>query len=210
LHRQPYKFVVFTEEQKELCKNYHKNLNQFKNYKFIVVSKGEIKRLPNIKSIKMFAKIEQKPSDLKLFQKIATAAMYHKELEKFNIITDNIENTVIESFSNDLQGSFNKLKTYVKEYKGSYGEVEALIAKALETNDIDLTLQAEYQQLKEFNEKFGFIQFMKCNRYNKDKFIKELNLQLLMRKLHKPEQFENFQICITEPKKEEVLVEEEI
>lgn len=158
----------------------------------------------------MFAKIEQRTSNLKLFSQIATSAMYARELDKFENITYNLDDTILKQFSHNLSENIDKLKKYTKKYEGNYGDSEIIIQKAIDCGDIDLTLDAEYQQLKQFNDKFGFIRFMKCKNYDKQDFIKELNTQLLMRKKCSNMDFDMFEICVKEKKQEETILETEV
>lgn len=205
LHQLKYDLLIFQEEDKEIAKEFHSELKKFSNYKCVFISKGEIKKLPNTKKFKMFAKIKQKPQELKLFSKIATALLYDKELQLYNSITYNLEDTLLENISDNLYESLKTIKEYVNKYEGDYNNnVKIILEKAYETNDFDLTYESEYQSLKRFNEKFSFLKFMKCDRYDKEGFNKEINKQLLMRRICNPDSYPEFSICISESKNVEM------
>jgi len=189
-------YIIFDESRKELCLQIHSLINKhsLNGYKCVYITPNEIKKLPNTNKFIMFAKIEKKPSDLKLFKKIATAMLYDEALEKCNYILnfqDDIK--LLKSFNENLHDAYKTLKKYVNTYNIPF--LSEVVEEAIKTNNIDLTYNEEYKKIEKFNKMFGFLRYYK-NQKNDELFLKEINLQLLMRKKHFPELYEELDIIV--------------
>lgn len=196
IHRQPYKFIVFNEEDKNLALSFTKNV-KVRNHLFVHITKGELKKLPNTKKFEMFVKINTGRDNVELFKNLATALKYKQAYEEYQSITENIHRTVLESLSNNVSNHAYKLRDYANKYQfdASNEVINAIIDNVKE---FDLTLDAEYKSIIEFNKKFSFLQFMTCEYRNVDKFKKEVNKQLLMRKKFNPSDYENILVTVNQ------------
>lgn len=207
LHKQPCLTLIFTENEKELCRKYYETFKNSLKIKYWVVGTQALKTILslNLHNFKMYSQI--KPQEVKDFRKLATAHLYSRLLTDYYKITENATDLIKETLE-PLNHAVNQLKTYIRPFKNISNEFALEIIEECKSNKgFDLTLESEYLLVEKACKELNFLKYYsKPYGYSqREDFSKFINEQLLMRKLSEKYDLNSFQICVTSEVKEELL-----